>query len=147
MNVCSICEKHKEDDPYLIYENDYFKISHGPLESNILGYIYIEPRRHVESWSELSNEELEDLTTSIRRLEVLLNKTINAVRVYTVTISESVRHLHFHIIPRVKDQHLKGLPLIEQATQQKIIEDRIISQEIIIDFIKNARFLINKNNY
>lgn len=144
MKTCLICEKHKEYDPYLIYEDAYLKISHGPLGSNVLGYIYIEPKRHVEGWSELSNEELVNITTSVKSLEVILNKTINAERVYTVTISESVKHLHFHIIPRVKGQQLKGVSLIEQVTQQKIvIEEKIITQEMIIDFVNNARYLIN----
>ena len=62
-------------------------------------------------------------------MSLFLKSELGAERVYTVTISEVVRHLHIHVIPREENSDIKGLSLIEQATQQKIIRDRKFSEE------------------
>lgn len=144
VNSCPICEKHQKDNLYLITETEYFKIYHGPLESQMLGYIYIEPKRHVESWSQLSNQELSEFTLNIKKIEILLTEVINAERIYTVTISDVVRHLHLHIIPRVFEQGIRGLALIEQVTQHKFVGKETLLQEEILDFISSARKFITK---
>lgn len=118
MNSCPICEKHLDlHDP--IYEDQNWVVTHGPIESQILGYLYIEPKRHVENWGELTDEELSTVGPLVKKLEAALKQELLIDRVYVVTISEAVRHLHFHIIPREYNNDIKGLPLILQATQQK----------------------------
>jgi len=118
MSECPICEKHKRQvSP--IYEDKNWVVTHGPLVSQILGYMYIEPKRHVENWSDFTDEELSKVGPLIKRLELALKNELDIDRVYVVTISEAVRHIHFHIIPRIEGNHVKGLDLIAQATQQR----------------------------
>lgn len=136
---CKICSKHLNKDKFFILETSYFEIWHGVLDSHILGYIYLEPKRHVENWVEFTQDELVELPFLIQKIEGLLKKLVNADRVYTVTISEAVRHLHFHLIPRIEDSNLKGLNLIEQATQQIHNQDLKITQEEIDNLIVAIR--------
>jgi diadenosine tetraphosphate (Ap4A) HIT family hydrolase len=136
---CKICIKHKKVDRYLLFETDYFKVSHGPLESQIIGYLYIEPKRHLESWSEFTEKELSGISPLIQDIEMLLKELLKAERVYTVTISEAVKHLHFHIIPRLVGQTVKGLSLIEQATAQRVIKGADITDDQVINFIRESR--------
>jgi diadenosine tetraphosphate (Ap4A) HIT family hydrolase len=118
MSECQICEKHKQGvQP--IYEDQDWMVTLGPLGSQILGYLYIEPKKHIENWSDFSDDELAKVGPLIKRLEQAVKNELNIDRVYVVTISEAVRHLHFHIIPRLEGSDVKGLALIEQATQQK----------------------------
>jgi diadenosine tetraphosphate (Ap4A) HIT family hydrolase len=138
MRTCPICEKHKHLENR-IYEDEDWVVTHGPLASQILGYMYIEPKRHVENWSDFTDQELLKVGPLIKRLESALKKELNIERVYVVTISEAVRHLHFHIIPREKENAIKGIHLIEQATQQKVKTQTIINEESYHSFIKSFK--------
>lgn len=123
MNECKICEKHRQLKDFIYEDNDWI-ITPGPLESQVLGYLYLEPKRHIENWSDFTGEELAKVGPLIKKLEQALKKEQNIERVYVVTISETVRHIHFHIIPRVKEEEVKGLKLIEQATQQMVFNNK-----------------------
>lgn len=136
---CSICIKHSSEDPYFIKETQYYYISHSSIESQVLGYLYIEPKRHIEHWNELYEEEFLDLSRIIKNIENQLKTYLNAERIYLVTISETVRHIHYHIIPRTKDYDLKGAPLIEQATTQNIKSKKTITAHQISRLIENLK--------
>jgi diadenosine tetraphosphate (Ap4A) HIT family hydrolase len=138
MSHCIICEKQNLLNNY-IYSGDFISVSHGPIDSGILGYLLIEPKRHVEDWDELTDEEFFEITSIIRKVTAFLRENYRAERVYTVAISELVRHLHIHVIPRSVDNELKGLPLIEQVTQQTNKSLNSLSEKEIDNFIMLAR--------
>jgi diadenosine tetraphosphate (Ap4A) HIT family hydrolase len=137
---CPICEKNKQHNPSEIYRNQYIVVSHAPLDANLLGYIYIEPVEHFEDWSDIPLEVLSDVQSTVKKIDLLLRNEQLAERVYSVTISEMVRHIHFHIIPRHKDNSMKGISLIEKATQQLSNEkDELIQKEQFEQFILKAK--------
>jgi diadenosine tetraphosphate (Ap4A) HIT family hydrolase len=138
MSKCPICEKHKQLLS-TIYEDEDWIVTPGPLSSQILGYMYLEPKRHVENWSEFTSEELAKVGPLIKRIEQALKMELNINRVYVVTISEAVRHLHFHVIPREENSNVKGLDLIEQATQQKVKTPTNITEEQYYQFQMNLK--------
>lgn len=119
MNDCKICNKHKNINK-VIYETKSWIVTHGPLESQILGYFYMAPQRHIENWFEFTDLELSELGPLIKKVEIVLREELALERLYTVTISEAMRHIHIHLIPREKDNDVKGLSLIEQATLQNV---------------------------
>ncbi|MGG4167070.1 HIT family protein [Rossellomorea vietnamensis] len=126
MENCPICEKHKEKVA-LFYEDEHWIVRPGPFNSHLLGYVYIEPKRHVENWSDFTEIELKKIGWLIKKCETALRQLLNVERVYTVTISEAVRHIHFHVIPRELENDIKGLQLIKQVTQQTDIYTNKIS--------------------
>jgi diadenosine tetraphosphate (Ap4A) HIT family hydrolase len=141
---CPICQKHIQiNNTSKVYEGVYLNIYHGPLESKIVGYLYIEPKRHVENWYELTEQEILEIGKMTQTLSVFLKKEVNAERIYTVAISEAVRHLHIHVIPRQENETIKGLTLIEQATQHKVYTNKDISQQEIDIFINKINNHIN----
>ena len=103
MGNCPICEKLQTRKESFIYETNDWVVTHGSVESQILGYLYIEPKRHVEHWTDFTEEELTSIGPLIKKAEEALKKELDIERLYTVTISEAVRHLHFHLIPRAVD--------------------------------------------
>lgn len=115
MKDCSICVKHSNRKMRIIFENENWILSYGPINSQIAGYLYLEPKRHVEYWTELNDVELTAMGPIIKQVEAMLKDRLNIDRLYVVTISEAVRHLHLHIIPREEGGNVKGLPLIERA--------------------------------
>jgi diadenosine tetraphosphate (Ap4A) HIT family hydrolase len=137
MKACVICEKHRNISEK-VYENDIIIVSHGPIESQLIGYFYIEPKRHVEDWDHFNDKELIEIGRMQQKVTKLLKQELKADRVYSVTISEAVRHLHFHLIPRGADSDIAGLPLIEQATTKKVNSKNRISNQDFENFIKIA---------
>ncbi len=128
VSQCPICEKHETVNEDVLFENQNWVITHGPLASQLFGYIYIEPKRHVENWTEFTDSELAEIGPLIKKVESALKEVISIDRLYSVTISEAVRHIHFHLITRETTSEVKGLPLIEQATQQKVVTEQRISE-------------------
>lgn len=137
MSNCVICEKHESNSPLLIFQDNLVNVYHGPLSSGLLGYIHVEPRRHVENLYEFTEAETIHINQVIKHSTKLLEEHVDADRVYVVTISEAVRHQHFHLIPRSTESDLKGLSLIEQATQQKASES--LSNKVVEDLIKRFK--------
>ncbi|WP_234946574.1 HIT family protein [Bacillus sp. m3-13] len=116
-------------------------ITKGSLESQILGYLYLEPKRHVENWTDFTSEELLELGPLIKKVEVAMQNELEVERLYVVTISEAVRHLHLHLIPREYKCESRGLDLIKQATQQEIITPIKYDSEKINLFYSNLKNL------
>jgi diadenosine tetraphosphate (Ap4A) HIT family hydrolase len=136
MNSCPLCQKHKSNSNHYISKTKNFIIYHGPIESNILGYIFIESLRHIEYWSQLDLEEQQELTQLITKVEMILLNELNIERMYTVSIAEAVRHFHLHLIPRELTTSTKGLPLIKQATQQAVpLNQEAIDKESVYNLI------------
>ncbi|MGF7034605.1 diadenosine tetraphosphate (Ap4A) HIT family hydrolase [Paenibacillus mucilaginosus] len=111
---CPICTLHVEGSKDLVRETSswYVRLKNP---TNVPGYHIIEPKRHITKWGEFSPEEIVEMGELIKALENQLIEQHNAEKVYTVTISEMVPHLHLHIIPRTKDSQISGLSLIEKA--------------------------------
>ncbi|WP_059283491.1 HIT family protein [Bacillus coahuilensis] len=115
-----------------IYTTENITLSHASIDSNILGYIYLEPRSHVEKWDELNPKIYEEILLLTSLCDSFLTKFYGCERLYSVVISEKVKHLHYHLIPRYSYSKVRGVELIEQATAQKAIgtEPRITSEQI-----------------
>ncbi|MHA7138172.1 HIT family protein [Rossellomorea arthrocnemi] len=124
---CSICEKHKNQSP--IYQGKHTIVSPAAFNEGVLGYLYVEPIRHVEDWYQLTEEEFSEITSLLSKISKFLKDEIKAERVYTVTISEMVRHLHIHLIPRNENLSIKGVDLIEHATTCREYPEDEVSNE------------------
>ncbi len=73
------------------------------------GYLQVAAAREVTRYRELPEELFLAARDWAARLEEL-----GARRVYWITLSEVVRHLHIHLYPRWSDDEPKGLALFEQ---------------------------------
>ncbi|WP_085991084.1 HIT family protein [Oceanobacillus senegalensis] len=139
---CPICEKH-QNRKAIIDEKENWVISHGPLSSQLLGYIYLEPKRHVEDWAQFTEEELAEMGALMKEVEEAIQKILPIDRLYMVAISEAVRHLHVHLIPREEGMKVKGTALIEQATQQKVKSTATVTHEQLEQFCNQLRIQLS----
>lgn len=140
MTICTICQKHQKlENEYVLYMDEYWIMTHSTNGSNLLGYCYLEPRRHIENWSDFSKEELKKMGPLIKKYEQALLKEIQLERLYVVTISEAVRHLHLHLIPRERESLERGVPLISSATSplssKSLLEKHKIQK--LVENVKN----------
>lgn len=110
MSACFICEKHERIDELpggVWIADEHMVVSHLPLttprgtdERVYLGYLFLEPRRHVRELGELSAAE----ASSFGRLTAVSSKALQqatgADHVYAAVIGHGVEHLHLHLIAR-----------------------------------------------
>ena len=103
-NDCPFCLKSLKDRTF--YETNFSKAfiaKHSIAE----GQAIVIPKRHVEKYEELSEYEIADLNVCCSRVMKLLTvaknyNDYNLVINIGATAGQSINHIHFHIIPRVK---------------------------------------------
>jgi len=140
---CPICAKHRDLNTSPLFHGQNWRVETGNIEAGVKGYIYLEPLRHVEHWSDLTQEELLEMSLLIPQIERALRQLLPVERMYIVVISEAVRHIHLHIIPRLQDDQEKGIPLITRATQHRSETD-LQTQKEYDEFYRNLKKILNQ---
>jgi histidine triad (HIT) family protein len=75
------------------------------------GHVLLVPARHVETLGELEPEEVGPLFLEARRLARAVEHALGAGGTFVAMnnrVSQSVPHLHVHVVPRTKGDGLKG---------------------------------------
>ena len=103
---CFVCEKHAlgSDVPGgIVYQDDLTYVGHllpPGLDGVYLGYLMVEPVRHVDGLGGLSAEEAAALGQATTRAARALAQSEGAEHVYSFVIGDTVDHLHVHLVPR-----------------------------------------------
>jgi diadenosine tetraphosphate (Ap4A) HIT family hydrolase len=116
---CSICKIHTGEVNLLLKKTKHWVVRHSDFSKNCAGYFYIEPVRHVESFTEFLPEELEEFGEMLRVTTEWIHKHLKPMKIYTVTISEEVKHIHFHIVPRYTSES-KGFDYLKETVSGKL---------------------------
>jgi len=106
---CIICRKHCGEVKLFggfIYEDDLIAISHslfwGDETTHYLGHIFIETKRHVPEYAELTDEEAQRIGLYIKKVSKALLNTLDVDHVYSFMIVDGVPHIHVHVIGRYR---------------------------------------------
>ncbi|KZK99209.1 hypothetical protein [Pseudovibrio sp. Ad26] len=109
MTDCFVCTKHKTLSPDLAMNIDGyndFVVAHAPDRTadstNLIGTLIIEPRVHVQNWSELNPQQAAQLWSLIGRVTGTLYAHSQIEHVYTWVFGDAVSHLHVWLMPRYK---------------------------------------------
>jgi histidine triad (HIT) family protein len=94
---CPICERQKNSKP--IFESEDWLVRHS-AETNILGYVLIEAKRHFLDMAEATKSECASYGEMLQRVTKGIRRMVPAERIYTFTLGEVVPHYHVHVIPR-----------------------------------------------
>jgi diadenosine tetraphosphate (Ap4A) HIT family hydrolase len=65
-----------------------------------LGYLMVEPTRHVARLGELTDDEAAAIGWLVNRLSAALRESEGAEHVYSFVFGDRVQHLHVHLAPR-----------------------------------------------
>jgi histidine triad (HIT) family protein len=126
---CEIAAGRVESD--FVYEDDLSVafLDHRPL---FPGHVLLIPRRHVITLADLPSSDVGAFFQTAQRLELGVERGMEADGSFVAInniVSQSVPHLHVHIVPRRKKDGLKGFfwPRIpyRDAGQRKEIAERI----------------------
>jgi histidine triad (HIT) family protein len=75
------------------------------------GHVLVMPREHHQTLADLPDALLEPLFSHVRRMTVALPAALGAQGSFVAlnnTVSQSVPHLHVHVVPRTKGDGLRG---------------------------------------
>jgi histidine triad (HIT) family protein len=106
---CFICDKHArpESTPLVLAADDLVVVSHlpfvtpaGTADQVYLGYLFVEARRHVAEFGDLTGDEAAAVGRHSARASRALQVSEHAEHVYAAVIGHGVSHFHIHLIPR-----------------------------------------------
>nr|WP_300151276.1 HIT family protein [Propionicimonas sp.] len=83
-------------------------LDHRPV---FKGHVLICPTRHVETLLDLPGELMQPLLTVAQRVAAALGPALGAQGSFVAmnnVVSQSVPHLHIHVVPRTKGDGLRG---------------------------------------
>jgi len=83
-------------------------LDHRPL---FAGHVLLVPRDHHETLEELPDELVEPLFAAARRLARAVRRAMDAEGTFVAMnnrVSQSVPHLHVHVVPRRRKDGLRG---------------------------------------
>jgi histidine triad (HIT) family protein len=94
----------------IVYEDDRCLafLDHRPLFS---GHVLLIPRRHFETLADLPHDEVAPLFGTAQRLCRAVEEALQADGTFVAInnrVSQSVPHLHVHIVPRKHKDGLRG---------------------------------------
>ncbi|UQA59618.1 HIT family protein [Polyangium aurulentum] len=91
------------------------------------GHCLVVPRGHVETLVDLPDEQITPLFSAAKRIAAVLPDVLGAEGTFVAMnnrVSQSVPHLHVHVVPRKKKDGLKGFfwPRSSYASDEQIAE-------------------------
>ncbi len=98
--ICGLNAGRVETPHGLLYEDDLWIVRHMPPPYALAGWFILQTRRHCAEPADLTDAEAASFGPMLRRSEQAVRTATAAVRVYTASLGEKVRHLHVHMVPR-----------------------------------------------
>jgi len=109
--TCPFCQiANGKISASVVFEDEHTLafLDHRPL---FPGHCLLIPRAHIETLVDVQPALLTELSANARRLAISLEKSLGAQGAFVAInnrVSQSVPHLHVHIVPRTKGDGLKG---------------------------------------
>lgn len=102
---CQLCsEASSYPGERIIHSDDNWILRHSS-ETDILGYLVLQSKRHFLDLSEATESECTVYGGILAKAMKCIREVTKCERVYTFSLAEAVPHFHVHIIPRAKDFH------------------------------------------
>jgi histidine triad (HIT) family protein len=115
--TCVFCQIAKGEVPGQVVHRDEDVIALLDRAPLLPGHVLVMPRRHVETLDDLPEDLLAPLFAAVRRTSIAVQKALRAEGSFVATntrVSQSVPHLHVHVVPRNKGDGLFSTRLIWQ---------------------------------
>jgi len=108
---CAFCRIIDGAEPGEIVWND--EIAVGILDRRPLfhGHTLVVPRRHVATLADLDPDEVGPLFRRVQAIARAMPEAVGCTGTFVANnniVSQSVEHLHVHVVPRVKGDGLRG---------------------------------------
>jgi histidine triad (HIT) family protein len=133
---CLFCRIVSGEVPAIVVyedENSLAFLDHRPL---FHGHTLLVPRRHVETLGELPASLVGPFFKAAQLLALAVEAALDAEGTFVAMnnrVSQSVPHLHVHVVPRRKKDGLKGFfwPRTKYKTEEEMLEvKKLIAREV-----------------
>lgn len=137
---CLFCRIVSGEVPAVIVYEDQHSVGfldHRPL---FHGHTLLVPREHVETLGELPVSEVEPFFKTVQLLSREVETGLDAEGTFVAMnnrVSQSVPHLHVHVVPRRKKDGLKGF--FWPRTKYKNEEEMLAVKKSIASAIERAK--------
>jgi diadenosine tetraphosphate (Ap4A) HIT family hydrolase len=115
---CDICRGEAFDAEFgraLVWQDDLWRLSTS-LVASVVGFSYLEPRRHIAHITDLDGPEATSFGPTLAKVATLLRDQAGADLVYALIFGERVAHLHVNLAPhRPGDALTGGASVVDSA--------------------------------
>ena len=115
--TCTFCQIVNGELPAHIVYRDESVVAFLDRAPLLPGHVLVMPAQHVETFDDLPDDLLAPVFGAVRRTSIAVQKALRAEGSFVATntrVSQSVTHLHVHVVPRNKGDGLFSTRLIWQ---------------------------------
>jgi histidine triad (HIT) family protein len=108
---CAFCKILQGVEPADVVYEDEVSLAFLDRRPLFPGHVLLVPRTHYETLGELPRELISPLFANAQLLSVAVEKAMNAEGSFVALnnrVSQSVPHLHVHVVPRRRKDGLRG---------------------------------------
>ena len=108
---CVFCEIVRGDHDAVVVAETAATVAFLDRSPLFRGHTLVVPRAHVETLRDLPDALLAPLFTELRRVAAAVQDGLGADGTFVAqnnVVSQSVPHLHFHVVPRRRKDGLRG---------------------------------------
>lgn len=108
---CVFCRIIAGDQPAHVVFSDDFAVAILDVRPLFVGHTLVMPRDHHETLADLPVDAVDPLFGRVRRLSSVMEDRLGAQGSFVAMnnrVSQSVPHLHVHVVPRTKGDGLRG---------------------------------------
>ena len=109
MAGCIFCAIANGESPAAVVMRDDENCAFLDARPLFKGHVLVVPRKHIETLGDLEN--VESLFSEVQRIALAVEKALDADGTFVAInnkVSQSVPHLHVHVVPRKKGDGLRG---------------------------------------
>lgn len=124
---CIFCQiASGEAKAAIVYQNDHV-IAFLDTRPLFKGHVLLIPRQHIETFQELPPELVQPFFLAGQLITMAVQDAMQSEGIFNAMnniVSQSVPHLHLHIVPRKKGDGLKGFfwPRTTYASEEEMQE-------------------------
>lgn len=121
---CAICAGTARDgelERLEVWRDAHWRLTVS-ISSEVAGFAYLEPLRHIPYITDLDGAEAASFGPTIARCTRILREVTGADVVYAYIFGDGIPHLHVHLAP-----HRAGDALNDQMIRGELIEEKLPS--------------------
>lgn len=117
--LCRGAEADAELERIEVWHDSHWRLTVS-LSSEVAGFAYLEPKRHISHIHELDGEEANTFGPALAKCTRALREATNTEVIYIYVFGDGVPHLHVHLAP-----HRSGDALSDQMIRGEIVEEKL----------------------
>jgi diadenosine tetraphosphate (Ap4A) HIT family hydrolase len=115
------CELCREDGGEVVYRNDKLRVLLVD-DANYPGFCRVVWNAHVSEMTDLEPADRSVLMRTVCQVESALREVLQPEKINLASLGNMVPHLHWHLIPRFRDDAHFPNPIWASATRQTPVE-------------------------